>query len=394
MRVSLRPIAAGAALCCALVSSTLADAPKNVIVFIGDGMGFEQVSAAGMYAYGMPGTFAFESFLHQAEVTTYSANSSVTDSAAAATAIATGHKVNNGVISMAIPGDGSELETMLEYFSYRGKTTGLVTTTYMTHATPAAFGAHEPSRNNLTRIAGDYLNQTRPNVIFGGGANGLSVSAAIAAGYTVVTDRSEMQALDPDTVTLASGQFGGTHLPYEYDYFIGSDDGYDTLPHLSEMTTTTLDILDADPDGFFLMVEGGRIDHACHGNNIERCVFEAMEFASAVDEAINWATGHDDTLILVTADHETGGLTVLENNGQGNFPTVSWSTTGHTGANVPLYAWGVNAELVYGEMDNTDLFYVVTIPEPATLVMLPALLVVLGRRRATRPIKTAYRPRS
>ncbi len=381
MRAPLGPIAAGTALCCAVVSSVLADAPRNVIVLIGDGMGFEQVSAAGMYAYGMPGTFSFESFLHQAEVTTYSANSPVTDSAAAATAIATGHKVNNGVISMAIPGDGSELETMLEYFSYRGKTTGLVTTTYMTHATPAAFGAHEPSRNNLTRIAGDYLNQTRPNTIFGGGANGLSISAAIAAGYTVVTDRSEMQALDPDTVTLASGQFGSTYLPYEYDYFIGIDDGYDTLPHLSEMTTTALDILDADPDGFFLMVEGGRIDQACHANDIARCVFEAMEFATTVDEVIDWAAGHDDTLILVTADHETGGLTVLENNGQGNCPTVSWSTTGHTAANVPLYAWGVNAELVYGEMDNTDLLNVVTIPEPGMISMVLMGFALLARRR-------------
>jgi alkaline phosphatase len=394
MRATLRPIAAAAVVCCVAVASAPADAPRNVIVLIGDGMGFEQVSAAGMYAYGMPGTFSFESFLHQAEVTTYSANSPITDSAAAATAIATGHKVNNGVISMAIPGDGSELETMLEYFSYRGKTTGLVTTTYMTHATPAAFGAHEPSRNNLPQIADDYLNQTRPNVIFGGGANGLTIPDAIAAGYTVVTDRAEMQALDPDTVTLASGQFGTTYLPYEYDYFIGIDDGYDTLPHLSEMTTTALDILDADPDGFFLMVEGGRIDHACHNNDIARCVFETIEFAAAVDEVIDWATGHDDTLILVTADHETGGLTVLENNGQGNFPTVSWSTTGHTGVNVPLYAWGANAELVYGEMDNTGLFNVVTIPEPATLVMLPALLTLLCRRRTACSIRNPPGSRS
>ncbi|MFQ5805904.1 MAG: alkaline phosphatase [Phycisphaerae bacterium] len=394
MRAALIRIAACAALYYGAVAVSLSEGPQNVIVLIGDGMGFEQVSAAGMYAYGAPGTFSFESFPHQTEVMTYSANSSITDSAAAATAIATGHKVNNGVISMAIPGDGSELETMLEYFADRGRSTGLVTTTYITHATPAAFGAHEPSRNNLWQIAGDYLNQTRPNVIFGGGRNGMTVSRATAAGYTVVTDRAEMQALDPDAVTLASGQFGTTHLPYEYDYFIGIDDGYDTLPHLSEMTTTVLDILDADPDGFFLMVEGGRIDHAGHANNIQRNVFETIEFAGAVQEAIDWAAGHDDTLILVTADHETGGLTVLQNNGQGNFPTVSWSTTGHTGVNVPIYAWGVNAELVYGEMDNTDLFNVVTIPEPATLALLPLLFTILSRRRNERRVKLASGARS
>ena len=90
--------------------------------------------------------------------------------------MATGVKVNSGVISMAYPGDGSELETLLEYFATQGKRTGLVTTTFITHATPATFGAHEPSRNNTTEIAGDYLNQTRPNVLLGGGGNGLRSS--------------------------------------------------------------------------------------------------------------------------------------------------------------------------------------------------------------------------
>ena len=100
--------------------------PENIIFFIGDGMGFEQVKAAGMYANGVDGSLSFEAFPYQAEVTTSSANSSITDSAAAATAMATGFKVNNGVISMAYPGDGSELETLLEYFKNRGKSTGLV----------------------------------------------------------------------------------------------------------------------------------------------------------------------------------------------------------------------------------------------------------------------------
>jgi len=145
---------------CILTAEPLSATPKNIILLIGDGMGFEQVKAAGMYLNGKAGTLSFESFPNQAEVTTYSADSSVTDSAAAGTAIATGHKVNNGVISMAYPGDGSELYTLLEYFKERGKSTGLVSTTYMTHATPAVFGAHEPSRNNISEIARDYLNQT------------------------------------------------------------------------------------------------------------------------------------------------------------------------------------------------------------------------------------------
>jgi hypothetical protein len=161
-----------------------------------------------------------------------------------------------------------------------------------------------------------------------------------------------MESLDTENITFVSGQFGNTHLPYEYD-------GLGSLPHLSEMTSKALEILDNDPDGFFLMVEGGRIDHAGHANDIVRNVFETVEFSNAVEKAIDWAQKRADTLILVTADHETGGLAVLQNNGQGNFPDISWSTTEHTEQNVPVYAWGENAELVNGVWDNTDLFNVV-----------------------------------
>ena len=129
--------------------------PNNVIFFIGDGMGYEQIFAAVCYT---AEPLSFEGFPYQAECTTYSASSSVTDSAAAGTALATGFKVNNGVISMAYPGDGSELLTLMEQAQDNSKSVGLVTTTYMTHATPACFGAHEPSRNNLSNIAIDYLN--------------------------------------------------------------------------------------------------------------------------------------------------------------------------------------------------------------------------------------------
>lgn len=250
---------------------------------------------------------------------------------------------------MAIPGNGAELEMALERLRDQGKSTGLVTTTYLTHATPAAFGAHESSRTNYDEIAGDYLAQTRPDLLFGGGANGLTLEAAQAAGYTVVIDRAEMLTLNTATITMTSGQFGDTHLPYEYD-------GLADLPHLSEMTEIALEILDNDPDGFFLMVEGGRIDHAGHINDIQRNVCETIEFANAAAKVIGWSQGRTDTLILVTADHETGGLTVLGDNGQGEWPTVSWSTTHHTGVNVPIYGWGPNAEVLAGVMDNTDLF--------------------------------------
>lgn len=346
-------------LVCFLVTAGLpgfavaSDPPRNSIFLIGDGMGFEQVKAAGIYLMGVEGTLSFESLPYHAEMTTYSANSSVTDSAAASTAMATGVKVNNGVVSVEIPGDASELETILEFMKDRGKRTGLVTTTNMTHATPAGFGGHDSNRNNTSAIAGDYLNQTRPNVLFGGGGNDMSVSSALIAGYTVVTVAAEMLALDTAAVSLASGQFGSGYMPYELD-------GLGDLPHLSQMTEIALDILDNNLDGFFLMIEGGRIDHAGHSNDIRRNVHETIEFSYAVQKVIAWAANRSDTLILVTADHETGGLTVTENTDDDGYPIVSWSTTNHTGVNVPLYAWGVNAQLISGVIDNTELFSIAT----------------------------------
>ena len=329
--------------------------PKNVIFCIGDGMGFEAVKAAGYYAYGKTGALSFEAFPHHAEMATYAANSPMTDSAAAATAMATGHKVNNGVISMEFPGSGAPLKTLLEISKAQGKWTGLVSTTYITHATPAAFAAHNPQRNNLADIAHDYLHLTRPNVLLGGGGNGLTEKDAEAAGYTVVTDREGLLHLDTETENRVSGQFGDTNIPYMFD-------GPNALPHLSEMVRVALDILSNAQEGFFLLVEGGRIDHAGHSNDIERNILETIEFSKTVQTIIDRVSRRDDTLILVTADHETGGLKVHKNNGKGHVPEISWSTGGHTVSNVPLYGWGRNAERVEGIMNNTDLIKVAGCP--------------------------------
>ncbi|MHB8972826.1 MAG: alkaline phosphatase [Pirellulaceae bacterium] len=367
--------------------------PKNVILMIGDGMGFEQVKAAN-YLHGGP--LPFEQYFKGA-VTTDSSNSKdplildqATDSAAAATAMATGQKVNNEVLSVAAPGDGRDLRTLVEIFKGRNASTGLVTTTAMTNATPAAFAAHTASRTDYTGIAADYFTQTRPNVLFGGGGDGTSdtgmnVGAAAAAGYTVVSTLTGMASLKTSEVSLVSGQFGSGRMPYDLDPTYGD------LPHLSQMTNVALDILDNDSDGFFLMVEGGLIDWAAHENSIEQTVNEVLEFSRSVDVVANWAASHPDTLILVTADHETGGLTVT-NNGQGILPTAAWQETGHTSANVPFYAWGAGAELVdsylvNGVMDNTDIFRIASVPEPATWVLFSVGLFAMWwgttrRRRA------------
>jgi len=186
--------------------------PRNVIICIGDGMGSAHVEAAHCYN---GGALSFEPFPYQGLVTTYSADNPVTESASSGTSMATGYKVNNDVISMAYPGDGSELETVLEYYRDRGRSTGLVTTTHITEFTPGAFGAHVPDRADYWGIASDLLNQTKPNVLFGG-RGVFSEQSASAAGYTVVTDADEMFALDTDNETYISGQFGLWHMPFEY----------------------------------------------------------------------------------------------------------------------------------------------------------------------------------
>ena len=280
--------------------------------------------------------------------------------------MATGQKVNNSVISMALPGNGHELRTLLEDAQLRGKQTGLVTTSYITDATPGAFGAHEPERANKSQIAADYLNQTHPEVLLGGGGNGMSLELARSAGYDVVTDRDGLLALT-GAEPFVSGQFNSGYLPFEVD-------GLGVYPHLSEMTRSAIDLLDDSPQGFFLMVEGGMIDTASHSNDLARMLGEQVEFSNAVQVAMDWAAGRSDVLILVTADHETGGLSVTANNGAGAQPGASWSTTWHTGVNVPVYAWGQYADRVWGVMNNTEIRTVIDgtrrpAPEPANACM-------------------------
>lgn len=317
----------------------------NVVFCIGDGMGREHVVAGRAYA-GAP--LSFEAFTNCATARTRSANQSITDSAAAGSALATGHKVNNGTTSVAQPGDGRPYETLLEYFGSRGKKTGLVTSAFMTDATPAAFGSHTPSRTNLAAIAAGYFRGSHPNVLFGGGGKGVTPEAARQAGYVVVTNAADLLALNPAAAPYASGQFGRGNTPYEFD-------GEGGLPHLSEMTEVALRLLDGSTNGFFVMVEGGQIDHAAHINDIAREAREIAEFSRTLSVITNWATRRGDTLVVVTADHETGGLHVLKDRGAGLAPEVTWTTLGHTAADVSVYAWGPGSERFTGVMDNTDV---------------------------------------
>ena len=320
------------------------DRAANVVLFVGDGMGTEHVRAARCFN-GAP--LCFEDFPHFATVDTDSLDG-LTDSAAGATAVATGTRVESYTY-----GDRSSnrLPTVLEYFQGKGKRTGLVTTDYMTSATPAAFATHAYDRDDREQIALDYRVEIKPNVLLGGGGYSLTVADAAAAGFAVATNSAELAAVDPAATVYLSGQFGEGPMPYEYD-------GIGDFPHLREMAAAALSVLERAPEGFFLVVEGANIDHAAHAGDVGRMIAEALEFGAAVQVVLDWAEDRDDTLILVTADHETGGLSVASDLGAGNDPEVEWATGGHTQAPVGCWAWGPGSERVAGSMANTNTFHV------------------------------------
>ncbi len=279
---------------------------RNVILLIGDGMGFAQLHLTEL-TYG---NLTMENYSWDSTgfELTDSLSGEVTDSAAAGTAIATGFKTYNGMISTLKTAKGIiNLTTILEVARKLGKSTGLVTTTRITHATPAVFASHVDDREKEKEIARQLI-EHKVNVLLGGGIKEFDESTLRLArdlGYQIVYSRTELENVDGEYVL---GLFARSHIPYVLDRD-------EKTPTLVEMTDKALEILDRNPNGFFLMVEGGRIDHACHINDPASTVAETKEFDDVVDEVLDFArTG--DTVVVVTADHETGGLTLGINYGR------------------------------------------------------------------------------
>lgn len=352
----------------------------SVILFVGDGMGLAQREAARLAAHGPAGRLAMDQVEHLSLVTTHSADALTTDSAAGATAWSTGRKTNNKFLGVAP--DGAPLRTILEQARDAGYGTGLVTTTTLTHATPAAFAAHVEDRGAEDQIA-DQLLACRPQVMLGGGQvfwvpasrpgskrtdERDLLAEARAAGYEVVQTAAELDRVDLKKGRHLLGLFAQSHLTYAYDRQGEAE------PTLAGMTRAALGILKNFKRGFFLMVEGGRIDHACHSNDAIRAIWEAISFDQAVAEGIEYARRQRDTLVIVVADHETGGMSVGTACYQGfpqipvadGFPErsapldsllcIGWTTKGHTAIPVIAGALGPGAEQFRGTMDNTALF--------------------------------------
>lgn len=340
------------AITCASVHA--AESPKNVIVLIGDGMGIGPVTLTRLSLDESDPPLNMDTMRYAAFLKTHSANVTVTDSAAAASALATGFKTNNGMVS-TLP-DGRQVQTILEAAEKLGKSTGLVTTTTITHATPAAFGAHVEARKNEADIALQYI-EKQIEVLFGGGRiffipksqeqgrredDRDLVAEAKAAGYAVLDDREDM--------LLA----GGSKLLGLFQ--MGPLTAEAPEPSLAAMTEKAIATLSADEDGFFLLVEGGQIDWKCHDNDVGGTVRQVLDFDSAIGKALDFARKQGDTLVIVTADHDTGGLSIVypEAGSDARFRVV-WTTKGHTGCSVPLFADGPGADSFTGVLDNTDV---------------------------------------
>ncbi|MDP2306705.1 MAG: alkaline phosphatase [Pseudomonadota bacterium] len=316
--------------------------PPRVILFVGDGMGFPHVRGGGIYAYGAEGSLVMETLPNQGRLLTASLTG-VTDSAAGATALSSGVKTWNYVVGM--DRELAPVTTILEEARSRGLAVGVVTTDTLTGATPSSFYAHTDSRGNTTDIA-EQLVAEPPDVVFGGGLAALREGFSTADVQFVET-RTAFKEATPDGRPFI-GLFADWTLPYV-------DQGYVDQPTLAEMTAVAIDVLDDDPDGFFLIVEGARIDHASHANDDDRVHLETAAFDEAVTVASDWAEGLDVTpTIVVTADHECGGLEVLGGGPAGTIPESEWRWGNHTNADIPVFAMGDLTAVFDGQrLDNT-----------------------------------------
>lgn len=328
----------------------LANKPKNIILVIGDGMGLSQISAA-IYQTKLP--MAFERFPVVGFQKTYSSNNLVTDSAAAGTAISSGVKTKNN--TLGLDKNGTPSKSILEIASENGLATGMVVTASIQHATPGSFVAHQPARNLYDDISIDLLN-SGIDFFIGGGKQHFErrekddrnlTDELRQKGYKVFDYfDTELKNVKPDTLA-------------PFAFFTADKEplsallGRDYLPTATNMAMEYLS--HRSPKGFFLMVEGSQIDWACHANKTESLYAEMADFDKTLKQILRFASRDDQTLVIVTADHETGGMGLNEGTPRQLAP--KFTTNGHTGAMVPVFAFGPQSELFRGIYENTEIFH-------------------------------------
>jgi alkaline phosphatase len=398
---------------------------KNVILLIGDGMGFSYTTGLRYFNHDsqkglMKPTIFDQYFVGSQSTYSLDTESNITDSAAAGTALATGYKTYNGALSITV--DKQPIPTLLEFAKYLGKSTGLVGTSQINHATLAAFAAHNESREQYEKIADDYFDERidgehKIDVMLGGGTSYFCrndrnlIEEFIQKRYGFVTNSIELMANKNEKLL---GLFAPVELPKHIDRYST------TVPSLAQMTNAAVQRLQQNPNGFFLLVEGSQIDWAGHDNDIVGAMSEVKDFEAAFKEAINFAKDREDTIVIATADHSTGGMSIDRNdnykwnpsviksitstplviatqlqntkdmttlNRHIHFPldvdllknieatlemevedthqtliniinhysSTGWTTKGHTGEDVPIYAYGLHRHLFSGRIENSDI---------------------------------------
>lgn len=322
--------------------------PRKVILMIGDGMGLAQIYAA-MTVKG--GHLALERCKVIGLSRTNSSDNYVTDSAAGATALSIGQKTYNGAIGM--DSIGKPATTILEEAEARGLATGLVATSSITHATPASFIAHQKSRKMEEEIALDFLN-TPIDVFIGGGQKFFMkrkdgrnlIDSLKAKGYFValsVQDLDKHRAPQPLAALLADNG-----LPR---YSQGRGD------LLKKAALKAIEILNNNPNGFFLMIEGSQIDWGGHNNDAQYIIEEMVDFDNTIEAVLDFANKDGNTLVIITADHETGGFALVGGSLKEKSVDGKFITTDHTAVPVPVFAFGPGAEEFQGIYHNTEIYH-------------------------------------
>ncbi len=323
---------------------------KNIILLIGDGMGVSQITA-GLYANG--NHLEIERFKHMGLVKCHSSNNLITDSAASGTAFATGIKTFNGAVG--VNPNREPVKNIVEYAEEKGLATGLVVTSQMAHATPAAFFGHHHKRSLMEDIAAQLLDQDI-DLLIGGGQNHFenrkdnqNISKKLRKkGYQVHSfmDKAltEIEA-DPQQNLL---YFTAAGLP------LPKHQGRDYLPFAMDFS---IDFLQKkSKKGFFLMVEGSQIDLGGHAKNSDFIISEMLEFDEIVGKALDFAEEDGNTLVILGADHETGGYAINYGSTEDNFK-AGFTSDYHTATMVPIFAYGPGAEDFTGIFDNTQVFF-------------------------------------
>jgi alkaline phosphatase len=319
---------------------------KNIILLIGDGTGIAQITSGQYATVGPDGLLHLQTMPVTGFVKTHSSDNLITDSASGATAYSCGLKTYNGAIG--VNPDKTPCKTILELAEEQGLSTGLVSTSSITHATPASFAAHVESRSMEDEIAAQFLN-SGTEVFLGGGMEYFSsddredsrdlIAEFSDLGYEILRNADELTNATSDQLL---GLFAADGL-----------ERVDGEPSTAAMTSKALEVLSKNDNGFFLMVEGSQIDWGGHGNSAQYVINEVQDFDAAVKAALDFAEKDGETLVVLTADHETGGMTLQRQIASGDSLQIFWTTGSHTGTPVPLMAYGPNATEFMGWRDNT-----------------------------------------